>query len=73
VAGVAPVVADGVLHDPEEQQREPAELDVAADPVLAVVEDRSKTERALEVAPAASDTQSRLRRQPEPTEPRSPL
>jgi len=39
VAQVAPGVPGGVLDDPDQQQRQPAELDVAADPVLAVVED----------------------------------
>lgn len=36
VADVAPGVVGGVLHDPDEQQCEPAELDVGADAVLAV-------------------------------------
>jgi hypothetical protein len=36
VAGVAPGVVGGVLDDRDEQQRQPAQLDVAADAVLAV-------------------------------------
>ncbi len=38
VTDVAPGVAGAVLDDADDQQREPAELDVASDPVLAVVE-----------------------------------
>jgi hypothetical protein len=41
VAQVAPGVAGGVLGDPDEQQRKPAQLDVATDPVFAVVEYRA--------------------------------
>ena len=41
--------------DPDEQQRQPAQLDVGADAVLAVVEHRAQPERALHVAPAAFD------------------
>ena len=33
-AGVAPGVAGGVLDHPQEQQREPAQLDVGGDAVL---------------------------------------
>ena len=40
VADVAPGVACRVLNDPDEEEHEPAELDVAADAVLAVMEDR---------------------------------
>ena len=36
VAGVAPGVGGGVLHDLDEQQRQPAALDVGADAPLAV-------------------------------------
>jgi hypothetical protein len=42
VAQVAPGVAGGVLGDADEQQGEPAQLDVGADAVLAVVVDRSQ-------------------------------
>jgi hypothetical protein len=38
VADVAPGVAGGVLDHAQEQQRQPAQLDVGADAVLAVVE-----------------------------------
>jgi hypothetical protein len=47
VADVAPRVAGGVLDDPDKQQGEPAQLDMAADAVLAVVEDRPQPERPL--------------------------
>ena len=59
-AGVAPGVAGGVLDHPQEQQREPAQLDVGADAVFAVVEHRAQPERAVEVAPAALDGQELL-------------
>jgi len=39
--GVAPGVAGGVLDDPDQQQGEPAQLDVGTDPVLPVVEHRA--------------------------------
>src|SRR3954451_2168945 len=41
VARVAPGVAGGVLHKVVQQEGDPAELDVGADAVLAVVEDRA--------------------------------
>ena len=59
-AGVAPGVAGGVLDHPQEQQREPAQLDVGADAVLAVVEHRAQPEGAFEVAPAAFDGEQLL-------------
>ena len=40
VAHIAPGVAGPVLDDTDQQQTEPARLDVAPDPVLAVMEDR---------------------------------
>ena len=43
-----------------QQLGEPAQLDVRADPVLAVVEHRPQPERALHVAPAAFDLQRLL-------------
>ena len=46
--------------DPEEQQRQPAQLDVGADAVLAVVEDRAQPQGALDVAPAALDREQLL-------------
>jgi hypothetical protein len=46
VAQVAPGVAGGILDDPDEQQRQPAQLDVGADAVLAVMEHRAQPERA---------------------------
>src|SRR5680860_1447637 len=55
VGDVAAGVAGGVLDGPDQQQREPAQLDVAADAVLAVVEHRPQTQGALHVAPAALD------------------
>jgi len=47
VTDVAPGVAGRVLDDPDEEEREPAELDVGADAVFAVVEDRSQPKRPL--------------------------
>ena len=44
-----------VLDDADEQQRQPAQLHVGADAVLAVVEHRAQPERALHVPPAAFD------------------
>lgn len=41
-ADVAPGVADGVLDDPDQQQRELAQLAAGADPVLPVVEHRAQ-------------------------------
>jgi hypothetical protein len=49
---VSPV---GVLDHSQEQQREPAQLDMGADAVLAVVEHRAQPQGAFEVAPAAFD------------------
>ena len=46
--------------DADEQQRQPAQLDVGADAVLAVVEHRAQPERALAVAPAAFDGEQLL-------------
>ena len=42
-----------VSRDPDEQHRQPTQLDVSADAVLAVVVDRAQPEAALAVAPAA--------------------
>jgi hypothetical protein len=55
-----PGLPGGVLDDPQQEQREPAELDVGADAVLAVVEDRPQREGALHVSPAAFDGQQLL-------------
>ena len=44
LADVAPGVTGRVLDDPHEQQPQPAELHVAADPVLAVMKDRAQSE-----------------------------
>src|SRR5512135_2811394 len=52
---VAPGAVGGVLDDPDQQQGEPAQLDVGADPVLPVVEHRPERERALHVLPPALD------------------
>ncbi len=60
VADVAPGVVGGVLDDADEEQGEPAQLDVGADPVFAVVEHRPQSERALHVTPATFDLQQRL-------------
>ena len=53
VAQGAPGVAGGGFGDAHQQQRQPAQLDVGADAVLAVVVDRAQPEAALAVAPAA--------------------
>src|SRR6185312_5810234 len=55
VAQVAPGVAGGGFGDAEQQQREPAQLHVGADAVLAVVVDGTKPQGALAVSPAAFD------------------
>src|SRR5262249_14790760 len=55
VPQVAPGVAGGVLGDPDQQQGQPAQLDVGADAVLAVVEYRPEPQRALHVLPPAFD------------------
>src|SRR5665213_2400737 len=52
VADVAPGVAGAVFDDPYEEQSEPAELDVASDPVLPMMEDGTESERSLHVPPA---------------------
>jgi hypothetical protein len=50
----------GAVDDADEQQGQPAQLDVAADAVLAVVEHRPQPEGALEVAPPAEPMTSRF-------------
>ena len=60
VAHVAPGVGAGVLNHPDQQQGEPAQLDVGADPVLAVVEHGPQPERAFHVPPAPFDGQQLL-------------
>ena len=55
VADVAPGVLRLVLDGADEQEREPAELDVGADAVFAVVEDRPQPQRPLQVPPAPLD------------------
>jgi hypothetical protein len=59
VANVAPGVADTVLDDPDKQQREPAELDVASYSVLAVMENRSQPKDAFHIAPTSEGGQAR--------------
>jgi len=46
-AHVAPRVAGLVLGDPDEQQRQPAELDVGADAVFLAVVERSEVEQVF--------------------------
>jgi hypothetical protein len=55
VADVAPGIVGGVLDDADEQQRQPAQLHMRADAVLAVAEHRAQPQRALHVPPAALD------------------
>ncbi len=45
---------------PDQQQREPAELHVCADPVFLAVVDGTQVERGLHLAPAALDVQQLL-------------
>ncbi len=56
---VAPGAVGGVLDHPQEQQGEPAQLDVSSNPILAVVEHRPQPQSALHVQPSRS-TCSRL-------------
>src|ERR1035437_6578219 len=65
VADVAPGVAGGVLGDPDEQQGEPAEVNVAANPVFAVVEHRPQAQGAFHVSPAAFNSEQLLVRRSE--------
>ena len=53
VADVAPGAAGLMLDGADEQERQPAQLDVGADAVFAVVEDRPQPQRAFDVPPAA--------------------
>lgn len=55
LANVAPGVAGVVLGDPDQQQAEPAQLDVGAEPVLPVVEHRPQPQRAFQIPPAVLD------------------
>src|SRR3990170_878458 len=55
VAEVAPGLVGGVLGDPDEQEGEPAEEDVGADPLFLAVVDGAQLERGLQVAPGALD------------------
>src|SRR5690606_27763054 len=50
-----PGVAGGGLDDADQQEREPAEDDVGADPVFEPVIDRAQLEGGLHVPPAAFD------------------
>lgn len=52
-ADLSPTLPALALDDPAEQQRQPADQDVGADPVLEAVEDGADRERSLEVAEAA--------------------
>jgi len=52
VAEVAPGVAGRVLGDADEEQAEPAQLDVASDAVLAAMEDGSQPQCPLQVPPS---------------------
>jgi len=54
---VAPGLVGGVRDHPHQQQRKPAELDVRADAVLAVVEHQPQPEGTIHVPPAAFDLQ----------------
>src|SRR5712691_8391708 len=60
VAEVAPGFAGGVLGDADEEQGEPAEQDVGADPVFLAVVDGAQLEARLQVAPGALDLEQLL-------------
>ncbi len=60
VAQVAPGVAGLGLGDAEQQQGQPAQLDVGLDALLLVVVDRAQVEGGLDVAEAAKAESSRL-------------
>src|SRR5665811_2593221 len=60
VADVAPGLIGGVLDHPKQQQGQPAQLDVRADPVLAVVEDRAQAEGCLLYTSDAADDLTRV-------------
>jgi hypothetical protein len=49
------VAGQGVLGDPDQQQRQPAQQHVGADALLLAVVDRAQLEVGLHVAPAALD------------------
>jgi hypothetical protein len=59
-AHVAPGIAGLVLGDTDQQQRQPAELDVRADPVFFAVMHRPQVERGLHVTPTAFDLEQLL-------------
>ena len=59
-ADVAPGVCGLVLGDPDQQQRQPAQLDVGADAVFLAVMHRAEVERGLHVAPGALDLEQLL-------------
>ena len=60
MADVAPGVVADILNGPDEEERQPAELDVAADAVFPMVEHRTESECALHVAPAPLDFEQLL-------------
>src|SRR6266536_1023031 len=55
VAEVAPGLAGGALGDADEQQGEPAEQHVGADPLFLAVVDGPQLQRCLQIAPCALD------------------
>ena len=60
VANVAPGVVGGVLYDADQEQGEPAQLDVGADAVFAVVEHRPQDENVLHATLAPFDLEQGL-------------
>ena len=52
--------AGGGLHDPDQQQRQPAQHDVGADAFLQPVVDRAQIDDLLQVAPAPLDLEELL-------------
>src|SRR6266581_2926980 len=59
-AQAVPGLAGGGLGDADQQQGQPAQGDVGADPVFQVVTDRAQVDDLLHVAPAALDFQQLL-------------
>ena len=67
VAEVTPGVAGRDLGDADDQQAEPAQLDVTADAVLAFMEGGSPPQCALQVLPSPLELQVRLRARASPS------
>ena len=62
MAQIRPGTAAGVLGDPGQQEREPAEDNVSADALFFPVVDGAQVDDLLHVAPAALDLEEQARR-----------